>query len=362
MRKFLSFFSYLLLTITLLTSCSKSDENPIPDEISGKYTNGFFLLNEGWFGHNPGDINFYHYDGDSISFDIFSKENEGATLGGPGNTLQNGILFQGKLYMVVKVGGPLVAADAQTMKETGRIAQLPGNNGQSFVGINETTGLLGTGDGLYALNLENLALGDKIADIEGTIGDMIATSQYTFIISSNGLLYVLNNNDFTVVKEISGPISGFVQTKNGIIWAAGGEILYGVHSNDLEVEEVKLPFNFTGSVGAWRAGSITYSPHEDAIYLTKLISWASGTEIYRYLKGNPASLDMPFIRVPDGQWIYGSIRYDEKSQNLIVPVVKSGFGNNYSYNQILFYNAFGAAIKKISYEGFYFPALPVLVN
>ena len=35
-------------------------------KVLGKFENGFFLINEGWFGHEPGDVNFYRNGEDSV--------------------------------------------------------------------------------------------------------------------------------------------------------------------------------------------------------------------------------------------------------------------------------------------------------
>ena len=69
MKKFFSF-----LASAALATCAYA-----------QYTNGVFLLNEDWFGHNSSTVNFYSYADGAIQYRVFQKENEGKTLG---NTTQ----------------------------------------------------------------------------------------------------------------------------------------------------------------------------------------------------------------------------------------------------------------------------------
>src|SRR5882757_5598312 len=74
----------------------------------GKYDNGFFLINEGWYGHGTGTVSFYDYGTGVLSDSLFTKENPGKNLNPNTSTLQYGTIFNDKLFLVSKVGGPFV--------------------------------------------------------------------------------------------------------------------------------------------------------------------------------------------------------------------------------------------------------------
>ena len=41
------------------------------------YTDGVFIVNEDWFGHNSGTVNFYSYATGGMQYRVFQKENAG---------------------------------------------------------------------------------------------------------------------------------------------------------------------------------------------------------------------------------------------------------------------------------------------
>ncbi len=62
--------------------------------VLGKYENGFFIANEGWFGHGTGDLFFYDYSSDTLRPDVYAAENPGGTLGTSTTTLQFAPVFK----------------------------------------------------------------------------------------------------------------------------------------------------------------------------------------------------------------------------------------------------------------------------
>ena len=145
------FAAGLALFVLTAASCKKEQQLPLADKsitaaypaaVTGTYTNGFFIINEGWFGHGDGSASFYSYDTHTKSDSIFTKENPGKNLDPATSTLEYGTVFNNQLFLVSKVGGPVVVADANTLKEVGRIPAASGNNWQSFLGLTSTTGLL----------------------------------------------------------------------------------------------------------------------------------------------------------------------------------------------------------------------------
>lgn len=330
-------------------------------KVLGKFENGFFVVNEGWFGHEPGDLNFYRNGEDSLYQYVFQRNNPGKTLG---TTTEFGTIFNNKMYLVSKQGTALVAADAGTMKETGRIDQLPATP-YSFLGVNTGTGLVGTSDGLYPINLQALTAGTKISSVGGAIGGMIQSGAYIFVMSESEGVVALNTSDFSLAKKVINKADvGFAMTPDGRIWAAEGQSLFAINAQSLNVDTIAVPFDIYGSWGAWNAGMMSASTIENALFIGKTNPWgAGGREIYKYTVGNPASLATPFITIPAGRELIGAaVRYNPGNNTVVVTDVKSGYGENYANNTLYIYDANSGGLKKsVAYSGYFFPALPAFI-
>jgi hypothetical protein len=361
------FTAFLLLAIA---SCKKDEQNPSASQIhpksltasfkataTAKYSNGFFIINEGWYGHGDGSVSFYSYDTNTKTDSIFTKENPGKNLDPATSTLEFGTIFNNQLFLVSKVGGPVVVCDAGTMTEVARIASASGNNWQAFVGIDATHGLLSSANGLYPFSLTNYTTGTKLTTVTGDIADMIKVGNYIFVLSQSQGVVILNASTFAVVKTIAGMLVGFAQTPDGSVWTAGGTSLIQINSATLATTTITVPFTVYGSWAAWHPGSITGSTVDNSVFLADNNTWYGGTTIYKYT-GTAASLSSPFITLAAGKDLYGQgLAYNASLNQLVVNTVQSGFGVNYSVNDLDFYNvSTGALIKDVPFSGYYFPA------
>jgi len=329
-------------------------------QVWGKYENGFYIVNEGWFGHGAGTVSFYRYDTNQIEDSVFVKENPGKNLEPATSTLDFGTIYKEKLYLVTKVGGPVVVADAYSMKELNRIPAQGGNDWRTFVGIDDNRGLLSSQKGLYVVDLNTLEVGTQISGITGQVGDMIKAGNYIFVLSQSQGLVVLSASTFAVVKKIAGMQVGFAKTKDGAVWVAGGTTLHRIDPATLEYTQIDVPFTIYGSWGAWHPGSIAASANDNTVYLARNGSWSGGKEIYRY-NGTASSIQSPFITIPAGKELYGAgLGFDAHLNQVVVTTVKSGYGSNYSVNDLYFYDPqTGAEKKNLNYTGYFFPAVPV---
>ncbi|RFZ94317.1 DUF5074 domain-containing protein [Mucilaginibacter conchicola] len=345
-----------VLTIALALSACKKDKVQV-DEV-GKYENGFFIINEGWFGHGTGTVSFFDYATSKITDSIFTKENPGKTLEPATSSLEFGTVYDGKLYLLTKSGGPLVAADAKTMKETGRIAANAGNDWRYFIGLDKNNGLVSTGSGIYPINLSTMSLGTRISTVNGEVGDMVKAGNYIFVISANDGLDILKASDYTLVKNIPGVVVGFAVTPDGSVWAGGDTKLEKINPTSLEVTDVTVPFTINGSWGAWHPGSITASTRENTVFIANNGPYGGGTTIYKYVDGNAASVANAFITVNENNELYGKgLAYNSTTNLLMVNTVESGYGTHFAANTLLSYHAgTGAKTGSIAFTGYYFPA------
>jgi len=355
------FFALVFLVI-FAASCKKEDINtdPIIDPVTAKYENGFFIVNEGWFGHGTGEVNFFNYTTGKLTDSVFKRENPTKDLNPTSSTLQFATIFKENLYLVSKVGGPVVVLNAKTMVEKARIAAKGGNDWRAFLGIDENTGLLSSNSGVYLVNLKNMTAYAKLIGADGQVGDMIKAGNYIFMHSATEGLLIYNVADYSLNRKIKGLTVGFAQTPNGKVWYAAGKYLYQTDPQTLAKDSVALSFSTYANWGAWHAGSIAASTKDNTVYLLKTGSFGGGTDIYKY-DGTATSIATPFATLPEKQMFYGKgIGFDGHLNQVVITAVQSGYGANYAVNHLYFYNPADATLKNtLAYDGYHFPALPV---
>ncbi|QGY46287.1 DUF5074 domain-containing protein [Maribellus comscasis] len=305
------------------------------------YTNGIFILNEDWFGHNNSTINFLNPETGEFDYLILqgNADNAGASLG---CTAQFGTIYGNNLYVISKQdqdpgetnpvsGGRIVVADAKTLKVKKRIPVIFEINGKSaadgrgFVGVNENKGYVGTSNGIFVMNLSNFQIerriegtenplisgGESNADGVGPlynnqIGMMCRTSDYVFAIQQDKGVLVIDPESDTVIKVINGCYSTLTQSKDGTVWVGknsnmsyqqypygtvgenwDGNQLLKINPNTLATEII----NMSAGAGinqtwyAWTAGSLCASAKENALYFAYNESdwnWFTTSKMYRY--------------------------------------------------------------------------------
>jgi len=341
------------------SSTAKSSLTPL---VTGAYSNGFYLINEGWYGHGTGEVNFYSYATGTLQDSVFGVANPTKNLNPATSTLQFGTIFNGKIYLVSKAGGPLVVADEGTLVESARIAASSSNDWRAFVGIDATHALVSSQTGIYPLTLPSLAVGTKLAgsSISGQVGDMIKSGNFVFTLSASAGCVILNSSN-TIVKTIAGVAVGFTKTTDGAVWCAGGTTLTRIDPTTLATTTVTLPFTAYDSWAAWHPGSIVASTSQNAVFIVANGTWQGGTTIYKYVVGSPSSLSTPFVTIPSTRQTYGAgIGYDASNDHLVVTEVQAGGTTNYSVNDLVIYNATtGALISDLPYNGYWFPTIMV---
>ncbi len=344
-----------------LFSCKKDVEviDDLPE--AGKYENGFFIINEGWFGHGTGSVSFFDYATGTLKDSIFQKENSNKDAFLPGSsTVQFGAKFNDKLYIVSKIRGPLVVADAKTMKEVGRIPASPNYDWRAFVGLDENHGLLSSSNGVHVLDLKSLTIKSKLEGVTGQTGDMLKAGKYIYVLNQSAGAIIYDAEDFSVVKKIAGVTLGFAQTPNKKVWYTKSKFLYSSNPQTLETDSVELPFTPSTTWGTWFSSPIVASTKNNTVYLIKASSgFGGGKNIYKYVDGDQTSLGKVFITTDGKQSFYRkSLGYDPQTNQIVTQTMQDGFGVNSEVNQLNFYNGEnGELIKKIPYSGYYFASM-----
>ncbi|WP_165305036.1 DUF5074 domain-containing protein [Pedobacter sp. SYP-B3415] len=333
--------------VILFTSCQKETAVPDPiDPVVGKYEDGFFLIHEGWFGRGSGEASFFRYSTEQLSDSVFLKENKGKEAGTASSTLQYAAKLNDKIYLVNKAGGPVIAVDAKTFKETGRMSGT-GNDFRAIAGLDDQTALLSSSNGIFLLDLRSMKANTKLAAASGQVGDLLNAGTHIFALSQSEGAVIYKRSDLSVAKKIKGVTQGFAQTPDKQVWYTKGKFLYNIDPGTLVADSVELPWTTSSTWFAWYPSPIIASTRENTVYLVRSASFGGGKELYRYVSGKKESLALPFIIMPDKQSFYKkNLGFDGKRNELVTTSVQDGFGSNYTVNTLYFHDAQTGALKK----------------
>lgn len=337
----------------------------------GDYTDGTFILNEDWFGHNNGTINYLTENHEWI-YRSYQRENQGKELG---TTSQYATIYGDKMYILSKqpakgnstedTGTRLVIANAKTLVKEKGIDDI-GGDGRSFVGITPQKGYIGTSGNITIFNIENQELIGTIPGSNKQTGLMAHAGDYVFAVQQ-GVLLIIDAKADTIVQKIEESFATLTQSMDGDIWAAKSNALVRFNPETLEKEELALPEGITisSSWGAWNAGSLCADIKNNVLY------WYGGSsKFYRYEIGSDISELIPFFDIANlegsepgkKQTIYGSgCRYDSRTNELIITTIQSGWGTSYENNWVHFVDGNTGELKKtIQPKNYYwFPAVTV---
>lgn len=363
-------------------------ENFIPVEPYKKpitsFTDGIFFVNEDWFGHAPGSVNFMTNNYDFI-YNAYSITNKNQTFG---TTTQFGTIYGDNFYFVSKQdaggspssGGRLVVADAKTLVKKASFDAIGDGDGRTFIGVNEKLGYIGASTGIYLFNIENLTIGNRIegtgggSTYDGQIGNMLLAGDYVFAIQQGVGALVINTKNNTVKETIKDDYNTLVQSVDGSVWLASKSKLTKVNPYTLEKEDISIPegIEINDSWGAWNAGSFCSSTKENVLYWTNsLMFGGGGSKVIKFdiatKKFNSNFFTLPDQIDKDGkelehqQTFYGAaLRIDPNNGNLVITTTLTGWGSYYQNNWVHIVSNKGELIKTVKLNDYYwFPALAV---
>lgn len=342
------------------------------------FTEGFFIVNEEWFGHTNGSVNFIDNNG-QINYRVYSAANNNHAFGA---TTQFGTIYGDKFYFVSKQeadpgdvqytpGGRLVVANAQTMQKIASFNDIGGGDGRSFVGVNEHKGYIGASNGVYLFNIDNLQVEGLIPGTAGTggpysdqMGNMIRTSQYVFAVKQGEGILVIDPKTDTLVTTITGDFYSVTQAKDGSIWGIKSQAVVNIHPTTFAVQSYAIPTTtYPDPWGAWNAGSFSASNTENTLYWFISAGWGSGNRIVKF-DVTAKTFNENFITIPGQtgtykQTPYGAgLRVNPVTGELIVNTTETG--GHYQKNWVHIYDANGNLTNtRILNDYYWFPALTV---
>lgn len=340
------------------------------------YNTGTIMLNEEWFGHTNGGLNWYSPDYEVV-YQAYERENPGMSFGAAS---QYGIIYDGKLIVSSKQavdggdplpgGGRLVVADAATLRRLGSIDDImygdetSSKDGRSLVGAGAGRVYMGTNSGIYIIDLNTVEIIGKVGSSDsdgslysGQIGDMVLGGHYVFATHQSTGLYVIDIETDEVVKFIADTkVQGVTQSADGSVWYAtiddnSQSNFVALDINTLEeVDRVVVPAEYgtvTCGWGAWRTTQFTGAYSVNSLFFCpgSSISNGGGGVIYRYdiddekftrlaqVSGLPAHT--PGVT----QGAYGTIRYDDRTGEIIAGTTEQKASGHYRWNWTHFIDA-----------------------
>ena len=385
------------VTKTYIVKVENQDTTPLENG----YVDGTLVMNEEWFGHTNGGMNYITPEGEMM-YQVYERENPGMSFG---CTSQYGTIWADKLIAVSKQavdagdplpgGGRIVVADAKTLKRIGSIDDLvfgeetKSADGRAVVGATPQKVYVGTSNGIYIVDIEKIEVIGKInafdesgaagADLySGQIGDMVHAGKYVFGIKQATGAFAIDTETDQVVKNYPMvTVQGVTQTADGHIWIAstadGRGVFTCVNPETLEIEEdmsITLPEGMsypTCSWGAWRNTPFVGSHTTNCIWFSVgggIAGGSSKDKYYQWEVGTPASdiklvFDMETANLVGSnsrvkQKTYGTLRYDDRSGELIVMTTEDSASGHYRYNWTHFINPEnGEILRTIALRPYY---------
>ena len=350
-------------------------KGPDPTDRPEDFLDGTVWLNEEWFTHTSGSLNYLDTNGD-IYYRAYGNQNNNMAFGA---TSQFGMTYAGKYIIMSKQawdggdtrpersGGRVVVFDAETFKHIGSIEEI-GGDGRSCVGVSPDKIYLGTAKGVRVMDLENLTVAD--ADIKGItlsrsgqIGDMVKSGKYVFVSNIGTGLEVIDTETDSHIKTIpSTGIMGVVQSKDGRVWIGCSNTLTPVDPETLEAGTTySIPGSITCSTYSWRSVNLLAS------HKTNTLFWGSGT-FYRWdldEVADPSVLKPVYTHSATIDGVnyggaYGTPGYDDRTDSYLF-ATSPGFGMLALQNWYHVIDATTGEVKNRTRlrDYYWFPAMPI---
>lgn len=299
------------------------------------YTNGVFIVNEDWYGHQNSTVNYLmpdDVDGNYWHYRVIQNENPGIELG---CTNQYGAIWDGKFYFIAKqakdpgaaiTGGRITVADAKTMKVLYQTAEIDPEgtqcDGRGFLGIDSHKGYISSSNGIWILDLDTFQVkgqvkgtanpnigDDKLPNdptgslYHGQSGSMVYSAGKVFAAHQQYGMLVIDPVTDTVTKTISmdmvdekAGIGSVILAKDGSVWASVAKTTQGngatlpyivrVEPATLSCDVISIPSGMyppSNSWYAWTPDSFCASSVTNSLYWAGgSNAWFSNTKIFRY--------------------------------------------------------------------------------
>lgn len=336
------------------------------------FTKGVYLVNEDWFGHNSGSVNFYNTETSQLFHNIHRTPTDANTLG---VTTQHGTLHAGRLYLMSKQdkgssvteGSRLAIFNAATMQLIHKVDAFPnGGDGRAIAVVNDTLAYITTTSGLYTLHLHSLAITPSNIVPNTELGLIQRVGEHILIqdITNDAIHFIYAPNQ-VVVKTVAG--HNFAVSKDGRIWVLETHSkLQAYDATSLaKGQSISLPISTVRDF-AWTAGSFFAGNTANTLFYVGAGSgFPAPTPLYRIkldeATPTPTLFSDPATIILNTDKIYGSaVRLRPEDDNIFMVTFKGWGDTDYDLIQL---NAEGRVVRTVGLPPHYwFPALPLFTD
>ena len=273
MKKNVFWLGLALCAGFVMTSCDDDDNQGnggvtdlADDQPAAMVTpQGFYVVNEGWFGHDKGSVNYYSNTTTDIKYRLFKEANSDAELG---VTTTYAAMWGNRMFIVSKQGNRLVVTD-KNFKKLAVFTDELGGDGSMFLGVNDKKGYVSTTKGIMIFDLEGLKLTGAVEGVSAFVGNMCRAEGKVFAVSA-GKLFIIDATTDRVLKTVDGTFLSVVLSKDGSVWVATETGLQKYDADDMELEGEEIKFQagteMYDSWVAWNANSLCASTQENVLY------------------------------------------------------------------------------------------------
>lgn len=302
---------HLFLTLSIALAAEAFSPKALAGDLD--YSQGVFILNEDWYGHQNSTLNYLLPDdpnGDYWHYRVIQAENPGIEIG---CTAQHGAIFEGRLYLIAKqdkdpgatvTGGRITVADASTLRVIHQSQLIDPSgatcDGRGFLGVTARKGYISTSNGIWVLDLVTNEVTGMIAGTgstsatgslyEGQCGSMVIAAGKVFAAHQQLGLLVIDAATDQLLSTISlsevdpdAGIGSVVKALDGSIWVSIAADTYGsgsalpylmrVNPQTLDTEVVALGNDISAPRNSWYA----WTPDTFcASYQTNSLYWCGG--------------------------------------------------------------------------------------
>lgn len=331
------------------------------------YTQGVFMVNEDWFGHNNSTTNYLTRDGKFV----YNNTTE------IGATACFGAAWGNRYYIIAKQakdggakveGGRITICDANTMRIIKQIKDINGNeDGHSFCGVDEHKAYVSTSRGIYTLNLDELTVGAAVRNADGgdanlgLCGNMVRLGDYVYATEYDKSLRIIDCNTDRIVATISSAnVYSITMSKDGQLWVSTDKGISRVNTETNKLETISLPEGINvpaNSNGAWCPDGLCASMQNNVIYWTS-VSW-NILKVFKYdIDNNEFAKVVDLTNDADKWKMYSAsnLRVDPVTDNLYVSLFKDWGSQDYA---VRIYDNKGTQLNEyeLTQKNFWFPGM-----
>lgn len=332
------------------------------------YTQGVFMVNEDWYGHNNSTTNYLTRDGKFV----YNNTTE------IGATACFGAAWGNRYYIIAKQakdngskvkGGRITICDANSMRIIKQIENIGenGKQGRSFCGVDEHKAYVSTSRGIYTLNLDELTVGAAVKNADGgdaelgECGNMVRLGDYVYATEYGKSLRIIDCNTDRIVATISSAkVYSITMSKDGQLWVSTDKGISRVNTETNKLETISLPEGINvpaNSNGAWCPDGLCASMQNNVIYWTS-VTW-NILKVFKYdINNNEFAKVVDLTNDADKWKMYSAsnLRVDPVTDNLYVSLFKDYGSQDYA---VRIYDNKGTQLNEyeLTQKYFWFPGM-----